>query len=272
MRLYDTFGRPTPMTYDEMLTMFSNRVTVSFLALVAVAFFALDPHKFRPVMPDMLALLLWLFSVAFVAILKLVDFALVAVLTSRFNIRIYLPLLSAFEFLLTILVAERLGVVLSGGAWEPTILDSYFYYVITLLLIETFYIRFVIPDILRQAEEARPPAVAMPPVSEDSISVAGRTLLLQNISHVVSEEHYVRVVLRNEQIVHRARLADLVGQTRPEDGFQPHRSWWICRHAQPKLLKDGTKPRILLPGEVEVPVARARIKAVQAWFDRHATW
>ncbi len=280
MRFHDMFGRRLDMSYRGVLALFSHRVTIGFLVMVAVAFFALDPHRFRSTMPVPLALLTWVLAVGLVVVLKLVNFAWVSVVTSRRQVPVYLPILSAMEFYVTIVVGEQIAVFFSRGVWVPNILPNYFYYLITLLVVETFFVRYLAPDILRETGfgpgDRTPPAAAPPFVPEEgavpSLSLGARRFRLTKVQYAVSEEHYVRLVLTNEEIMHRAKLTDLVAQTRPEDGFQPHRSWWISRHAQPRLSKDGGRFWVQIGDEVEAPVARARTKQVQDWFDEYSDW
>ena len=67
----------------------------------------------------------------------------------------------------------------------------------------------------------------------------------------------------------RARLSDIVAQTRDEDGIQPHRSWWVPRHSVRELGRDAGKPVLRLTDESVIPVARGRLETVRHWIATH---
>ncbi|APZ54289.1 DNA-binding protein, LytTr [Salipiger abyssi] len=67
----------------------------------------------------------------------------------------------------------------------------------------------------------------------------------------------------------RARLSDIVAQTRPDDGIQPHRSWWVARGTVAGLDRESGKPVLRLTDGDAVPVARGRLPEVRDWIDTH---
>jgi hypothetical protein len=282
MRLRDMFWGRADLSYAALVAMIFNRLTLSFVLLVTLALFAADPHGFRQSMSPPAALVVWLCAASVVVAMKMVTFGVATMVVWKWpQIPVFLPVLSAFDFLVAIRVGEQVAVAASGNVYVPNVLDSYFYYLFTLLVIETFFVRYLMPEIIAEQTPKARPATAPPPARAafdtpadlpDMLNIAGRNLRLDEIRYVVSEEHYVRVVMRREEILHRAKLADIISQTAAHHGFQPHRSWWICRHARPRLVKDGSTARIALPGGVSAPVARARFKDVQDWFDSHANW
>lgn len=77
------------------------------------------------------------------------------------------------------------------------------------------------------------------------------------------EDHYVRAhtVLGSELIL--MRLRDAVAELDGIEGQQVHRSWWVARHAVEDVRRDGRNLRLILPGGLEVPVARANVSLLR---------
>jgi hypothetical protein len=71
------------------------------------------------------------------------------------------------------------------------------------------------------------------------------------------EDHYVRAhtVLGSELIL--LRLRDAIAELDGIEGVQVHRSWWVARHAVEDVQRDGRNLRLILPGGLVAPVARA---------------
>ena len=82
------------------------------------------------------------------------------------------------------------------------------------------------------------------------------------------EDHYVRAhtVLGSELIL--MRLRDAMAELGGIEGQQVHRSWWVARHAVEDVRRDGRNLRLILPGGLEAPVARANAAALkeQGWI------
>ncbi|MEM1051233.1 MAG: LytTR family DNA-binding domain-containing protein [Pseudomonadota bacterium] len=73
------------------------------------------------------------------------------------------------------------------------------------------------------------------------------------------EDHYVRVhtALGSELIL--MRLRDAMAHMSEVDGRQVHRSWWVAQLAVEDVRREGRNVRLVLPGGVEAPVARAQV-------------
>ena len=82
------------------------------------------------------------------------------------------------------------------------------------------------------------------------------------------EDQYVRAhtALGSELIL--LRLRDAMIELDGIDGQQVHRSWWVARHAVDDVRRDGRNVRLVLPGGLEAPVARANIAVLkqQGWI------
>ncbi|MHA7874051.1 LytTR family DNA-binding domain-containing protein [Roseivivax sp.] len=119
--------------------------------------------------------------------------------------------------------------------------------------------------------EAAPPAPAAPTEDpEGRALVVGSTRVpIERVLLIEARQHHVQVTLEDRVLTQRARLADVVAQTRPEDGFQPHRSFWVPHRAAGALIHDGKRHVVRLTNDKEVPVARTRLPEVETWLARY---
>ncbi|OZA91948.1 MAG: hypothetical protein B7X57_09270 [Erythrobacter sp. 34-65-8] len=111
------------------------------------------------------------------------------------------------------------------------------------------------------------------PVSEPAPAV-GRFLerlpphLGTDLIALEMEDHYVRAhtALGSELIL--MRLRDAIAELDGIEGLQVHRSWWVARHAVEDVRRDGRNLRLVLPGGLEAPVARANVAVLkeQGWI------
>jgi DNA-binding LytR/AlgR family response regulator len=101
------------------------------------------------------------------------------------------------------------------------------------------------------------------------VVIGAEPIPLEHLRHIQAREHHVHVTLAGSDLIQRARLADIVAQTGPQDGIQPHRSWWVAAHAAKTLERDGQKHVLTLHDGTKVPVARSRLDAVRDWMAHH---
>nr|WP_283255079.1 LytTR family DNA-binding domain-containing protein [Marivita sp. GX14005] len=99
--------------------------------------------------------------------------------------------------------------------------------------------------------------------------VDGERIDLTKLLHIEAREHHVQLTFEDAHKLSRARLRDIVAQTQSEDGFQPHRSWWVARDPSITPLRRDGRMYLRLRDDTEVPVARTRIEDVQRWLDTH---
>ena len=178
-------------------------------------------------------------------------------------------IVSVFGFFAALSVGQFLAEIHSHGAYVKSTWQQICFFALTVVMIETIYFGFVMPQTKIWPS---PPDQTPPPKLTEAITIGSREVRLEVLLYIVSEEHYVRVVMRHEKFIQRARLADLTAQTSPSHGFQPHRSWWVSINAKPTITREGTKPTLTLSDGTIVPIARGRIKATQDWIDAHANW
>ncbi|MAU44128.1 MAG: hypothetical protein CMP09_04690 [Yangia sp.] len=77
----------------------------------------------------------------------------------------------------------------------------------------------------------------------------------------------MHVRLCDGTLTERAQLLDIVAQTRPEDGIQPHRSSWVSRRAVRRLGKRSGREGLQPSDDSQVPVARSRVEDVRDWIE-----
>jgi DNA-binding LytR/AlgR family response regulator len=106
---------------------------------------------------------------------------------------------------------------------------------------------------------------------ERHLIVGGERFNLRGLLHIEAREHHVHLTFEDNRKLFRARLGDIVAQTRIEDGFQPHRSWWVARDSVITPERKGGRLILRLRDDTEVPVARTRIEEVEQWLQTHIT-
>jgi hypothetical protein len=87
---------------------------------------------------------------------------------------------------------------------------------------------------------------------------------------VSAEDHYLRVHTSAGATLILMRLADALAELEGLEGAQVHRSWWVARAAILAVLRDGRKLNLRLKGEIEAPVSRPNVAALQnsGWLPR----
>ena len=129
---------------------------------------------------------------------------------------------------------------------------------------------------LRESSEAPPPSSA--PVQAETaegapqpVELAKTNPLLDQLppalgTEVIAlemEDHYVRVhtALGSELVL--MRLRDAIAHVSEIEGRQVHRSWWVARLAVEDVRREGRNVRLVLPGGLEAPVARAQVSELK---------
>ena len=101
------------------------------------------------------------------------------------------------------------------------------------------------------------------------ILIGAEPIEMKDLRHIEAREHHVHVTLQERSLTQRARLSDIVAQTTPEEGLQPHRSWWVAAHAAQGLERDGARHVLQLDDGTRIPVARTRLDEVRDWLARY---
>lgn len=117
---------------------------------------------------------------------------------------------------------------------------------------------------------AAPLPVGPVPSAPNTIEAASNPLFDQLPAHLGTdvialemEDHYVRVhtALGSQMVL--MRLRDAIACVAQIEGRQVHRSWWVARLAVEDVRREGRNLRLILPGGLEAPVARAQVSELR---------
>ena len=235
--------------------------TLIFVNLCLLTFFAADPSSTRDIVPVWFNLLLW--PTAFGIYLIFYHFLLLgfSALSDKMpKLRAPLPLLGGICLLPTVYICEAAVRWASGGLYDEEILPQMIFFFLAVQALETVFFKFIMPSVREQLTNEEP---------ERHLIVGGERFNLRGLLHIEAREHHVHLTFENGRKLFRARLGDIVAQTRAEDGFQPHRSWWVARDSAITPRRKGGRLFLRLRDDTEVPVARTRIEDVQQWLETH---
>lgn len=159
-------------------------------------------------------------------------------------------------------------------------LTSYFYVFLVggavTLLFNILGLRKQVEVSALAATEPSPPEIPAPaadpsPAPEPApVPTASNPLLDQlppalgsDVIALEMEDHYVRVhtALGSELVL--MRLRDAIAHVSEIEGRQVHRSWWVARLAVEDVRREGRNVRLVLPGGLEAPVARAQVSELK---------
>ncbi|WP_258092243.1 LytTR family DNA-binding domain-containing protein [Salipiger pentaromativorans] len=274
-----TLFEPIDLSAQQFLGLFRHRLTWRYMSLVLVILIAADPSGLAGQLPFGLFFVTWLLAFAlYLSLQSVLILALAALRQIWARPAVYWPVISLCSFAPTLMVVETALSLLVGDALHPLLFERMVYVAITIIVFETIYMRFVLPRLgTAEAEaeaditvEAAPaPAPATEDGAERLLHIGGQPIGLEEVRMIEAREHHVHVHLKDRALTQRARLSDIVAQTRPEDGVQPHRSWWVARAAVRGLGRDAGKPVLELTDDSLVPVARGRLSEVRDWIDTY---
>ncbi len=261
VRLVDVLGRRHDLRFDEIFRALSHRVSFLFYAITLLAFFVTDPPGLHDHLPAVLAAPLWLLAFAIYLPVYIGAIYLLARLQrAGLPLPIPTPLIGAIALAPTTGLIEPFAAYLSGGTYQPHVLQKFLIFFVAVQTFEAVFYRFVLPATQRADEDDG--------ASGDTrhLTVAGSKVPVNKVRHIEAQQHFVRIQLSDGSVMYRARLSDIVAQTAPEDGLQPHRSWWVSRDAAPSLMQEGQRYVLRLDDQTKVPVSRARLAEVQSWM------
>jgi len=237
-----------------------HKRTVLFLMLCLVTIFAADPSGVRDYVPLWFSVFVWPVAFALYLGLYYVGFLLAAAVSRVFaGFRVPTPLIGLVALFPVASLCECVAGVLSSGTYPQGTLSLMFYF-LSVQGMETVFYRFIMPGVRHEIEQAK---------AERHLVVGGEKINLRDLHHIKAHEHHVHLTLSDTRKLIRARLGDLVAQTKPEDGLQPHRSWWVARHQVKTHEHSNGRMTLRLHDDTIVPVARTRVDAVQDWLSSH---
>lgn len=266
IRLVDILGRCFDVRLADVPDYLVHRTTLLFYVLCIVVLLAADPpgisaHYDFPVNAGY-----WMVGLAVYLGLYPPALLVVALLQTRYlRVPVPAPLLSVLTLIPSLFLTTALADSLSGTDFPIFAPENFLPIWLTAQVLETLFTRFVLPEVIRKTVSAKVRARGAEP---RYIVVGHHRVPVDHVHHVVAQEHFVRIQLQDTHILHRARLSDLIAQTEPEDGIQPHRSWWVSRRAEPRLDREGSRHVLVLEDKTVVPVARTRLPEIEEWLDR----
>lgn len=143
-------------------------------------------------------------------------------------------------------------------------------YYILIIIFDSINIIYVAPEALKQDRAAQSchdgPADE---AEESSIKTANMKISKSQILYISAGSHHVNFITKNETLKSRARMSDIVAQTKPDEGIQIHRSHWVARHGIMASSKKNGKLELKMKNSVILTVSRGRQAEVQSWL-KHA--
>lgn len=253
----------SPLSFDLVtyLKVLRHKRTLIFVCLSILAFFATDPSGTREIVPLWFNLVLW--PAAFVVYLSFfqVVLTLFDVLSARLPwLRGPLPLFGAVSLFPTVLLCQSAVKWASAGLYDKNVLSQFIFFFLSVQALETIFFKFILPSVRDQLQTGE---------SERHLIVGGERFDLRGLLHIEAREHHVHLTFEDRRQLARARLGDIVAQTSVEDGFQPHRSWWVARHSVVTPERRDGRLVLRLRDNTEVPVARTRITDVENWLNTY---
>lgn len=253
----------SPISFDlhTYMRVLKHPRTIVFINLCLLAFFAADPSGTRDYVPLWFSALLWPGAFLIYLTVYQVIFTLCAVLSGRWpNLRIPLPLIGGLSLMPTVFLCEAAVKWASGGLYIRDIMSQMIFFFLSVQALETVFYKFIMPSVRAELEPEEP---------ERHLIVGGERFDMRGLLHIEAREHHVHLTFEDKRQLTRARLGDIVAQTRAEDGIQPHRSWWVSRNSVVTPERKGGRLVLRLRDNTEVPVARTRISDVENWLQKH---
>ncbi|NVO26989.1 LytTR family transcriptional regulator [Donghicola sp. C2-DW-16] len=265
MHTFDALWHEIHLTLREIPLIFTRRESVVFLCLAGLTLIALDPHDFLDHITIIEAAFVWIFAEGIFAVVYFAILLGIAMLPAKNPQRVYLPIPSAAAFAVTTVFTESLIGALSNGVYIPKIWPDIIAFAAVAQLFEFLFVRYLLPDVLADIRKNAP----LPP-TQSMLTIGDHTWSIDDIAAISSNQHYLRVDLCDgTQTTVRARISDVIDTIEPDRGLQPHRSWWVARHAGPALISEGRKRWLTTQHGHKIPVARGRIDEVEKWLDTH---
>ncbi|WP_439522706.1 LytTR family DNA-binding domain-containing protein [Marivita sp.] len=235
--------------------------TLVYMMLSLMVFYAADPSGARNYVPLWFSLILWPVAFVFYLIVYHSQFLIMAAASRRLpRLRVPTALLGLIALLPTVVCCQVSVTYISDGSYPRDVMSELIFYFLTVQGLETVFYRFIMPGV-RDEIEAESPA--------RHLVVGGEKIDLSTLLHIEAREHHVHLTFANAKSLIRARLGDIVAQTKAEDGIQPHRSWWVAKDPSIKAERKDGRMILRLRDDTEVPVARTRINDVLHWLQDH---
>lgn len=261
IKMWDLLGGPmsfSPTVFSEVVR---HRTTLMFVFLSLLVFFAADPSNARDYIPFWFSMIVWPLAFCLYLLAYEIELFSVAALTQLLPwLRVPTPLLSLIALTPAVYLCEKLVDQMSNGAFPEDILSRMVFYFLTVQGVETLFYRFIMPGVRQEIESRQ---------QKRHLVVGGEKIELCKLLHIEAREHHVHLTFDDDKSLFRARLGDIVAQTKTEDGVQPHRSWWVARDPAIRTERRDGRLFLRLRDDTEVPVARTRVNDVLDWLETH---
>jgi len=256
IRLCDTLGMRFDISVAEVWTILRNPRSLLFLGLVLLLLLANDPPGLLAHLSIWSAALLWpLWLTIYLSFYLIGLIVLSRVQMWMPRLIAPMPILCGASMLPTVALSEQMALVMDDNMDDLLYLPRLVLYYLVVQVVDTLYVHFVLPPLRVTQTEAR------------TLRIGPHVVAFTDVRFISAQEHFVCAHLADREIMHRARLSDVLAQTTPKDGIQPHRSWWVSRGAAPELVrKDDGKDMLRLRCGTEVPLARGRAGEVASWL------
>ncbi|WP_372835358.1 LytTR family DNA-binding domain-containing protein [Puniceibacterium confluentis] len=184
-----------------------------------------------------------------------------------------LPVAAILAVLPAAAAAEGVTWLLMRGQFQSDIWTHSFYFAPTILAFDTVFYGFVVPVL----QAASPPAdtggtpseTVAPEKTARHLQIGQHSVDIAKVRYIQARQHHVHVTLNGTTLSQRARLSDIVAQTRAADGVQPHRSWWVARSEAKGIARNENRHVLTLADNTQIPIARTRLDSVEKWLDAH---
>ncbi|WP_425038533.1 LytTR family DNA-binding domain-containing protein [Primorskyibacter sp. S187A] len=259
--LMDAMGTPLTLSLRELSGFLASKQGIGFLLLAVALLLMSDPPGLLSYMAIHEALLVWVLALGcYLVSFFLVTHAASLLQHKRRVGRIWTPAVGLICIGPVVCQSEMLVRYIVGPEYQIVILRKIVFYYFIVQIIEFAFIRLILPTMHVEEQDAEPD------IPERTFWLGDRELRSLDLHYVEAKEHYVRVVMKEDEILHRQRLGDLVAQLDPMDGLQPHRSWWVSRYAAPRAEKINGRVVLITFDGTQIPVARGRYADVEAWL------
>lgn len=265
LTFFDILGGRYTLSPQEFVALMRHKTTLTYLAVVYVLLVMTDVPDLRGRIA--LPLILLTYAVLLVVFhgMVWVVVSLVACVQARTGPAVWPgPIIVISSLIPADLAAQGTVWLGTGGTVLVQVMPGFFYHWLIAEMFGLIYFRYVRFHIDGRERTPPPPA----PAEERSIVIGAEPVPLSRLHHIEAREHHVLITMDGESVTQRARLGDIVAQTGPEDGLQPHRSWWVSSGAARDLIRDGAKHMLQLDDGTRVPVARTRLEDVRRWLER----
>ena len=182
----------------QYMGLFRHRLSWRYFSLSLLILLAADPADLSGTLSLPVYCAAWVLAFALYLVHQTVLVVLLAWLRRIFpGPALYWPFLTVCTFIPTLIVVENALLVFANAQTLPFVVGRVAYIVLTVLLLETIYQRFVLPRIVEQdaemeTEVADPGAESAPP-DPRVLHVGGVTLEMDDIAVIEAREHHVHV-------------------------------------------------------------------------------